>query len=230
MDGVIYRGNYSEKYLFKTDYITPAKASGLKAVPGDLSVALTWKKATNATHYYIQVRDDATGKISAAGRTRNLKYTVEGLENKKEYSFRVLSYRLVNKHTTYAKATGWVKAVPVLQAPSAPTSLDVKYTDDGNVLTWSNVKKANGYVVYSYDYDAKKNKKVATVTDNTWTDKGNGESGKFKYSVKAFRKEDGKTLYSPAISKLVYGNQEILAASEIHPILYSGKMNQTTTL
>lgn len=230
VDGVIYYGSYSEKYLFKTHYIVPAKTTGLKAVSGDLSATLNWNKAANATHYYIQVKDPDTGKIAAAGRTRNLKYTVEGLKNNKVYSFRVSSYRLVNNHTTYAKATDWVKVTPKLQAPPAPTSLEIVFKDGSNVLTWSEVKNANGYVVYSYDFDAKKYVKVATVKTNTWTDKGNGETGKYRYLVKAFRRENGKTLYGPGISKLIYGNQDLLEASEIHPILYSGKVNQNTTL
>ncbi len=230
VDGTVYYGNYSSKYLFETTYIVPANTTGLEAAPGDLSVTLSWKKAANATHYYIQVMDPETGKVSAAGRTRNLKFTVDGLQNNKEYSFRVTSYRLVNKHTAYAKPTAWVKATPVLQAPPAPASLEVVFKDGSNVLTWSAVKNANGYVVYSYDFDAKKYVRVATVGENTWTDDGNGETGKFRYLVKAYRRENGKTLFGPGISKVVYGNQELLAASEIHPILYSGKINQTTTL
>lgn len=230
VDGTDFYGDYSATQRFKTDYIVPANATGLKAEAGDMSVTLTWNKAANATHYLIEMIDSATGKKTAAGRTRNLKFTVEGLTNNKEYSFRVTSYRFVNNHNTYAKATAWVKATPVLMAPAAPTSLEIVFEDGSNVLTWSKVKNANGYVVYSYDFDAKKYVKVATVTTNTWTDEGNGETGKYRYYVKAFRRENGKTLYGPGISKLIYGNQDLLAASEIHPILYSGKINQNTTL
>ena len=225
-----FYGEYTETKRFKTDYIVPDAASGLKAVAGDMSAELSWNKAANATHYLVEMIDSATGKKTAVGRTRSLKYTVEDLKNNKEYSFRVTSYRFVNNHNTYAKATGWVKVKPVMQAPAAPTSLEIVYTDDGNVLTWSEVRNANGYVVYSYNFNTKAYEKVATVTTNTWTDEGNGETGKYRYYVKAFRRENGKTLYGSGISKLVYGNQDLLEAAEIHPILYSGKMNQTTTL
>ena len=230
VDGKEYYGDYSTSQRFKTDYIVPARATGLKAKAGDKSVTLTWKKAAYATHYLVKMVNYKTGKTTSVGRTRNLTFTVDDLNNNQEYGFRVISYRYVNKHNTYAKSTAWVKAKPVLQAPDAPTSLEVVYTDAGNVLTWSKVKYANGYAVYSFDFDKGEYVKQATVTTNTWTDKGNGEAGKFRYYVKAFRREGGRTLYGTGISKLVYGNQDLLAAAEIHPILYSGVINQNTTL
>lgn len=227
----IYSKTYTSWVEATTSKIQPAKPKGFKVKAGDESVVLTWKKAKNASGYKIEVMDVKTGEIKADGVTKNISYTVEDLENAKEYKFRVVSYRLVKKKKVFSPYSKWLSASPQATVPGVPDTLTFEYTKKGMKLTWGAVKKADGYIVYRYDYKKEKFKKVADVEDTTWVDEGNGKTGKFKYKIVAYRFNGKKKLMSDGdITKIVYGQDDQKAIAEIHPILYSATIRYTTDL
>lgn len=70
---------------------------------------------------------------------------------------------------------------------------------------WNKVANASGYKIYAYNTSTKKWKLVTTVSANTFTYKQSGsKSGTtYKYKVKAFVKENGKTYYGESSDTIV---------------------------
>ncbi len=63
-------------------------------------------------------------------------------------------------------------------------------------LTWNKVSGATGYVVYRYNTSKKSWTRLGVVTANTYTDKKLKSGSTYKYAVRAYKKVDGKTIYS----------------------------------
>ncbi|MGN1421844.1 MAG: leucine-rich repeat protein [Oscillospiraceae bacterium] len=108
----------------------------LKAAAGDGKVTLTWDAVDGATAYTVKGGSDTT--IYAKSITAN-SYTVSGLTNGKEYTFRVFAY-----------ANGkWSTAAAVKATPYTIVPQNVKATvGDGKVtLTWDEVPGATAYTV-----------------------------------------------------------------------------------
>ena len=73
-----------------------------------------------------------------------------------------------------------------------PKIKKIKTVDiDAVKITWKKVKNADGY--YVYRKKGKTFKKIATVENNKYKDTGLAIGKKYKYKVKAYIKDDGKT-------------------------------------
>ncbi len=127
----------------------PAKPSGFGATAGNRQVVLRWTDPGNASITRYEVRHGKTGArgsavwaaIAGAGTTS---YTVTGLDNGSEYSFKV---RAVNTAGNGA-ATDWVTATPTAPAnptrrPTKPTGLTATAGNARVVLRWADPNDAN---------------------------------------------------------------------------------------
>ena len=75
---------------------------------------------------------------------------------------------------------------------------EITTTSKSVTLSWKAVSGAKGYAVYRYDSSKNRYVKVKYTSKTTWTDTGVKSGRKYLYKVKAYKKVDGKTVYSKA--------------------------------
>ena len=90
----------------------------------------------------------------------------------------------------------------ITEAPKVKVS---KGNNNSLVLTWAEDRHADGYKVYRSESKNGKYKKIATVTEGTYTDKKLTYGKTYYYKVKAYNEESGKT--SSIVSKKVTPNK-----------------------
>ncbi|MBX9229473.1 L,D-transpeptidase family protein [Pseudocoprococcus catus] len=214
--------------------IIPAVPADVKAIAGDNCITVQWSAAKNATFYRVFAYNPTDGKLSYVAGTggNRLKYTVNNLKNGQKYQYVVKSFRKSYDFTTESKVSKVVEATPVMTPPTPPTSLSVQYKSGNNNLSWPKVDKATGYYVYLYNYSTNEYEQLAKVTTNSYVHKGNGKKGKYKYMVKTYREDNGKTVVSKkGVEKLVFGADDITDVKKtVHPMYYSATINQPTRI
>ena len=208
--------------------------NAVKAIAGDNCITVQWSAAKNATFYRVFAYNPTDGKLSYVAGTggNRLKYTVNNLKNGQKYQYVVKSFRKSYDFTTESKVSKVVEATPVMTPPTPPTSLSVQYKSGNNNLSWPKVDKATGYYVYLYNYSTNEYEQLAKVTTNSYVHKGNGKKGKYKYMVKTYREDNGKTVVSKkGVEKLVFGADDITDVKKtVHPMYYSATINQPTRI
>lgn len=84
-----------------------------------------------------------------------------------------------------------------------PTSFKASKNKEASIrLTWKNVSDASGYRVFKYNPSEKKWEKIKTLKDAEYTVQKLTAGTVYKFRVKAYKKVDGKTLWSEATSTL----------------------------
>lgn len=84
-----------------------------------------------------------------------------------------------------------------------PTSFKASKNKETSIrLTWKKVSDASGYRIYKYNSSDKKWEKIKTLKDTEYTVKKLTAGTVYKFRVKAYKKVDGKTLWSEATSTL----------------------------
>lgn len=123
----------------------------------------------------------------------------------------------------YSSFSHVVSAVTELNQPS----LTAKYIGKTKVkLTWKKVNGASGYQIYKYNNNKRKYTKVKTIKTNStknWINKAAKTGSKVKYKIRAYKKVDGKNVYS-AYSKVVS------AALQIKKIQKTNASNSGSTV
>lgn len=96
----------------------------------------------------------------------------------------------------YSSFSRIVSAVTELNKPS----LTAKYIGKTKVkLTWNKISGASGYQIYKYNNSKRKYTKVKTIKKGSaknWTSKAAKTTSKVKYKIRAYKKVDGKNIYS----------------------------------
>lgn len=69
-------------------------------------------------------------------------------------------------------------------------------------LTWNKVTNADGYIIYRYDTEAKKYKRIAKGKNLTYTDKNLASGISYKYAIRAYKTVDGKEILSPSYPQI----------------------------
>lgn len=136
--------NYtSSDLVYATPYVVD-KPYGLKAVPGDGMVSLTWSPVTGATGYRVFVYDG--NSITQYNDTTSNAFTVHRLTNGKKYGFLVRTQ--VNGVWSSYTAADIVYAVP--EQDIKPESVKAYGGDESATVTWSAVSGATQYRVFVY--------------------------------------------------------------------------------
>ena len=190
----------------KTVKPVPA-APKLSTVKQDgLSVKVTWKGVTGATGYKIY-RSEEGGSwkcINTRSASSKKSYWDYSVEIGKTYAYRVRSYVTVDKTKVISSASA-NKSVTI----ENPTLEIVSVTASNNVslkTTWKKVPGAAGYYIYRKSGD--KFKKVGTLKGDDHTyfrDYGVEYGSTHTYTVRAYWKQDGKTVQSKYNKKGVAG-------------------------
>ena len=187
---VTFKGNYEgEKTLYFS--ILPSKTSSITATQSTSAIKLTWKKVTGATGYRVYQYNSKTGKYKTLKTLTGTSYTVKNLKAGTTYKFAVKAYTKDGSETLWAASS---KTITTCTKPATPT---VKATAGSGkaTLSWSKVTGATGYVIYMEnsfgDFE-----KVTSTTKTSYTKKSLKKGKTYKFRVKAYKKVDGKYIYS----------------------------------
>lgn len=156
-----------------TAVTNPRKVKTLKATVKDNTVTLKWKKTKGATGYKIYQYNSIVEKWVNIKNTKNLKVTLNNLEQGEEYIFAVKAYCKKGKKT--ALSSSYTKATVTIHKPvvSEPVNLHVNSYGQGDGIIYVEVDSSNwnGKCVTNTQYITAK---VNGVTlDNTVTCKVN---------------------------------------------------------
>lgn len=155
-------------------------------------IKISWDKVNNASGYYIYRATSKDGKyIKIKTSASSSKYYIDTNRTAgKAYYYKVVAY----KGNTKSSASSIVSAKagltkPVMNASATATSSSIK-------VSWEKVSNAKGYLIYRKTSSGSW-KKIATVSSgSTLSYKDTNANGLYQYSVKAYTKVDGKTIYS----------------------------------
>ena len=163
-------------------------------------IGLKWTKASGADGYRIFRYVLSEKKWKALKTTRSLSYTDSSVRSGEVYYYRVKAYEKVDGKAVFSKS--YSNMVKVVLAPDKVTGLTAtKVTGSEITLKWNKSSGATGYVIYLYDYSAKKYVKLGTTAANTVivAKLQSGES--YTFAVRAYKKS-GATRYSGYSSAL----------------------------
>ena len=99
-----------EKVSKQDEKSTPAKVTGLKLKAKKKAIEASWKKASGATGYEIQVGTSKKFKKKSTKTTKKTKLTINKLKPKTKYFVRVRAYHVANGKKTYGK---WSKVTNI---------------------------------------------------------------------------------------------------------------------
>ena len=158
------------------------------------SAEIAWNSVTNATGYEVYVREQ-NGSYVNAGRTTNLYVTLNGLVSGRTYYVKVRAYngsrvgdfsnelKIVTSNTTVEVTLGKV------------TNLRINnVTENSANITWNAVTNATGYEVYVRIQNGSYVNK-GTTTNLYATLRGLAEGTRYDVKVRAYRAENGRTVY-----------------------------------
>lgn len=187
---VVFMGDYLGEAKV-TYQILPAKTSKITATQSTDSIKLTWKKVSGATGYRVYQYNSSTGKYKAIKTLTGTSYTVKNLKAGTTYKFAVKAYTKADGETLWAASS---KTITTATKPATPT---VKITAGSGkaTLSWSKVSGATGYVIYMPD-EFCDFEKVGSTTKTSYTKKGLKKGQTYKFRVRAYKKVDGKYIYS----------------------------------
>lgn len=187
---VTFIGNYEgEKTLYFS--ILPSKTSKITPTQTTDTIKLSWKKVTGADGYRVYQYNSKTGKYKTLKTLTGTSYTVKNLKAGTSYKFAVKAYTKDGDETLWAASS---KTITTATKPATPT---VKATAGAGkvTLSWSKVTGATGYVIYMQD-EFGDYEKVGSTKGTSYTKKSLKKGKTYKFRVKAYKKVDGKYIYS----------------------------------
>ncbi|GIF73065.1 fibronectin type III domain-containing protein [Asanoa siamensis] len=141
----------------------PRPPSGLRAVPGDGRVNLTWTASpTPNVWYWIEWREAGGGWQARKLDSTCCSYGISLLQNGKTYEFRV---RATNASGDGSTASAIVAARPMPALPSAPTSLTATAGNGSVRLTWGASTPSNVYYWIEYRSNGSGWRRIALPLD-----------------------------------------------------------------
>lgn len=156
-------------------------------------ISISWSKVNNAKKYQIYRKSEDDTDYSLVKTSKNLTYTDKKVEKGKDYTYRVRGYRTVAGKQIY----GAFASVKTSAGISGIGKVKVKSYMSKGLFTWDAVKDAEGYDIYFVNKKGKEYYQDTVTTPNYLTIKHT--PGKTcTYKIKAFKKVDGKKVYSVA--------------------------------
>ncbi len=217
--------NNVEKIVFGGDYVNINSALGV-SVSGTVyypsKYATSWESYSGSrkSAYSAPSSVSVTGKTKlTVGGSDNLKITVSPTSGEFSdiYNFyssnnAVVSVNESGKITakapgsadiTVTTVSGASKTVSVMVSPAAPEGVKAVTKSTSSIdLTWKAVNGATGYNIYRASTKNGKLKKVASVLDTSYTDKGLKKGTAYYYVVAAYVTANGSEVVSEYSSKV----------------------------
>ena len=184
-----------EAVLLDAGAVTPEPIKTISAKAGCGSVTLTWKAAENATGYKIFSYDKETKTVTPIVSTKALTYTITGLKDGTEYSYRVRPYNSDNdeKKAYFGSYSKVVSATAGM--PDEVRTITTKSGFQSITLSWEAVEGATGYVIY--ELDGGMPGEVARTKSLTYTFKNLPNGYSHFYQISAYHVHGSVTVYSP---------------------------------
>lgn len=155
-------------------------------------IKISWSKVVPAKGYEIYRATSKNGKykkIATITSASTITYTDSKLTTGKTYYYKIRAIY----GTTKSAYTTVKYATPTLKAPEIKNYAYV--TSNSIKLKWEPVTGATGYAIYRRTTTSKSWEKIATVKGANTVTYTNKTTGKYYYSVRAYRTVDGKKVY-----------------------------------
>ncbi|MGY6757717.1 fibronectin type III domain-containing protein [Klenkia terrae] len=173
-----------------TDLTPPAVPTGLTAVRGEQSVALSWTANTEPDLASYRVLRDGVEIATVTGTS----YTDTGPTNDRTYGYRLVA---VDTHTNRSAPSASVNATPTdLTPPAVPTGLAAVRGDGRVDLTWTANAEAD-LATYRVLRDGVE---IATVTGTSYADTGLANDTAYAYRLVAVDTHGNRSAASAAVS------------------------------
>ncbi len=190
----------------KTSSTVTAKATEKKA--GTLVTKCTVCGKTVKTEAIAKIKSIKLAKTSYSydGKAKKPSAVITDSNNKKlksgtDYTISYKANKAIGKATatiTFKGKYSGKKSLTFKIVLGLPSAVSVTQTKDTVKLIWGKVPGATGYRVYRYDTKTKKYVKIADTKSTNYTISKLKSGTSYKFAVKAYKKADGKTIWSTA--------------------------------
>lgn len=188
---VTFKGNYSGEKTLKF-YVCPGVTEKVTVKQTANEISLSWEKVKGATGYRVYLYNEKTKKYKTLGTTDKTSCTVKKLKDGTTYKFAVKAYKKTEKGKIWALSSA---KVTTATKPLTP-SFTVKAAEGKASLSWKQVSGATGYVVYMSEKKDSGYKKLGSTDKLSCTVKNLKKGKTYYFKVKAYKKVDGKYVYS----------------------------------
>ena len=167
--------------------IEPMKELTVTAL-SDSEVYLQWDHVP-CGKFYIYRYSPEKNKYVRIAKTANTYYTDTGRTQLGTYKYAVKAVKSSKSNTALKKSV-----TTLLRTPE----LTLKTKNKSATLTWKSNPEADGYQIYrsSNWYGTKKAKTIRDNSVTKWTNKKLNNDYDYFFSIRAYKKTDGKTIYS----------------------------------
>ena len=190
------------KGLVNVDYVLSTAPSTFKANLYDYDdVALTWNKATGATGYRILYK-----KSTDSWNEKTALYTTKtsikkaNLADGVKYDFKVTPYKLIDGIKYYSSGYKTCSIYTLKKVGSVKAS---KSSTNYTKISWKGVSGESGYQVARSAYSSKNFSTIKT-TSSSYAKIKTKKNKTYYYKVRAYKKDNGKTIYGPWSSTVKY--------------------------
>lgn len=175
-------GNYIATVTKYFNIIAPEVLSLSGSALSDTSVKLTWLRNAHITGYEIYSSNSAV----KYGTTTGTSFTISGLKQATNYTFKVRTFVKVGNKTTY----GAFKTVTVRTGLSAPTVKAQSLAKKRVTLNWTPNSNVTGYEIYRSVSPSGTYKKIAVMPQSAggYSDSNLVSGGTYYYKVRAYLK------------------------------------------
>lgn len=183
-------GTFSNSLEIQVGVKTPQKLSA--AMQSTISTFLSWNGDELADGYMIYKSEDNVNwsLVKSINETNTVTY---GLENGKEYYFRVKAYRTINGKKRYSD---YSESVKIIMGIKKPDQLSVNPISSNAVeLQWEKVQGASGYRVYRSD-NGSEYQLIKTINTSSTRNYSLDSEVNYRYKVAAIRTSGNKTTKS----------------------------------
>lgn len=184
----------------------------------EISASLSWSAVKNADGYIIYASKGGSTIQLTSSKTS---YAHLGLTAGDTWSYYVTAYKTVNGSATYSKPSATIQ-VTIGSVLAAPTDFLAAAGDGFIDLSWSQVKNANGYVLYLYNGATNNYDPLAVLSTTKYKHTGLSNGTKYTYMVLAYKDSNGTKVYggySLAVSAVPSVDGTGAQGSEIDSIL-----------
>jgi len=191
------KGNYKGS-ITKYFYIHPGKVTGVKFYSATSKyIKLKWNKAPSGTGYAVRRKTSKNGSFKTIAILNSLKttsYTDKNVAANKTYYYDVVAFKTVSGKK-YASVAS--KTIVCKTGPATPKITYYKNSASKKAqIKWKKVSGAKGYKLYVSTKKGSGYKCIYTGSSLKYTKSGLKKGKTYYFKLKAYKKYDGKTIYS----------------------------------